>query len=374
MNKNKTQDEHQKTTQKKEKHEQQILFQESELSSLENMPETSPLTQGQQVVFDNRDYLPVEVLNELPNQFNDEATPTLDERKKPRWLWRFIFLLFMIIITIETVDFFITGFTQNPFTASLYAIILSCLILVSSTALFREISGLKQFNRRQELKQKANNYLTSNSTNSNTSNGSSTLDVEQFCQQITASLPCDLLSEQEESWQKALNAEHSQEELLKLYSRLILHKVDDKALAEITKFSTEAIVLVALSPIAIVDMLIMLWRNLRMINKVSGLYGLKLGYWSRIKLVKQVFVNMVYAGASELISDFGTEMIGADLLGKLSGRLAQGLGAGMLTARLGIKTMQLCRPIPFEDKPKLGHVRNKMLGTIKGLLNTQKSN
>jgi len=374
MNKNKTQDEHQKTTQKKEKHEQQILFQESELSSLENMPETSPLTQGQQVVFDNRDYLPVEVLNELPNQFNDEATPTLDERKKPRWLWRFIFLLFMIIITIETVDFFITGFTQNPFTASLYAIILSCLILVSSTALFREISGLKQFNRRQELKQKANNYLTSNSTNSNTSNGSSTLDVEQFCQQITASLPCDLLSEQEESWQKALNAEHSQEELLKLYSRLILHKVDDKALAEITKFSTEAIVLVALSPIAIVDMLIMLWRNLRMINKVSGLYGLKLGYWSRIKLIKQVFVNMVYAGASELISDFGTEMIGADLLGKLSGRLAQGLGAGMLTARLGIKTMQLCRPIPFEDKPKLGHVRNKMLGTIKGLLNTQKSN
>ncbi len=83
---------------------------------------------------------------------------------------------------------------------------------------------------------------------------------------------------------------------------------------------------------------------------------------------------MVYAGASELIADFGTEMIGADLLGKLSGRLAQGLGAGMLTARLGVRTMQLCRPIPFDDKPKLGHVRREMLTTIKNLMSKKPRN
>ena len=140
-------------------------------------------------------------------------------------------------------------------------------------------------------------------------------------------------------------------------------------MADIAKFSTEAVVLVALSPVALIDMLIILWRNLRMIDKVALLYGMKLGYWSRIKLIRQVFVNMVYAGASELITDFGSDMIGADLLGKLSGRLAQGLGAGMLTARLGVKTMQLCRPIPFEDKPKLVHVRREMLSTIKTLIN-----
>jgi putative membrane protein len=174
--------------------------------------------------------------------------------------------------------------------------------------------------------------------------------------------------EQEKLWQDALKSSHSDTELLQLYSRLVLSKVDEKAMAEIARFSTEAVVLVALSPVAIIDMLIILWRNLRMINKVAGLYGLKLGYWSRIKLIKQVFVNMVYAGASELIADFGTEMIGADLLGKLSGRLAQGLGAGMLTARLGVKTMQLCRPIPFDDKPKLSHVRKEMLTTIKNLI------
>jgi putative membrane protein len=136
---------------------------------------------------------------------------------------------------------------------------------------------------------------------------------------------------------------------------------------------SEAVVLVALSPIAVLDMLIMLWRNLRLVNKIAALYGLKLGYWSRVKLIKQVIINMAYAGASELIADLGADLLGAELLGKLSGRMAQGLGAGMLTARLGLKAMHMCRPMPFyEDTPKLGHVRQQVIGQVKKLLSSSK--
>ena len=262
------------------------------------------------------------------------------------------------------------GFVQSPIITSIYAVILSCLVVLASSSVLSEWSTLRQFKRREKLKQQAFELLSVNGeAQTSHENG---LDVTSFCQKITDDLPCDLLFDEEraqdKSWQEVVNQAHSDSELLQLYSRLVLSKVDEKALAEIARFSTEAVVLVALSPVAIIDMLIMLWRNLRMINKVAGLYGLKLGYWSRIKLIKQVFVNMVYAGASELVADFGAEMIGADLLGKLSGRLAQGLGAGMLTARLGVKTMQLCRPIPFDDKPKLSNVRRAMLSTIKDLI------
>jgi putative membrane protein len=42
------------------------------------------------------------------------------------------------------------------------------------------------------------------------------------------------------------------------------------------------------------------------------------------------------------------------LLGKLSARAAQGLSAGVFTARLGYKTMELCRPLPkLEQKQSL---------------------
>ena len=332
----------------KEKHQQQILFDDEQLIESSN----NDLKNKQQVIFDNHDWLPV--ANEA------EEIDVLPEKKSsPRWLWRVIFSLISIIITVELVEFFINGFNDSPIITSIYAGILACVSLVAGTALGRELSGLRQLKAQQKLKEKAVNAMQNGEV----------IDVKSYCQNITDKLPCDLLSEQELQWSEAINSGYSAEELLNLYSRIVLAKVDQKAMAEIAKFSTESVVLVALSPIALLDMMIVLWRNLRMIDKITGLYGLKLGYWARLKLIKQVFINIAYAGASELVTSFGTEMLGADLLGKLSGRLAQGLGAGMLTARLGLKTIQLCRPLPFdENAPQLGHVRKEVLNQIKQLM------
>jgi len=352
--------------------QQQILFADNELLNEQISDAVKTSEDGKQVIFDNQDYLPIDEKKELPTLVSEERLAHSVEqnltviKSKPRWLWRIALTLLVGVIAVETVDFFITGFVNSPMITSVYAVILSCLVMLASASVFSEWSTLRQFKDRDKLKQQALELLSDKQLTKDQS--TSALDVKSFCQKISENLPCDLISEQEQAWQDALNAQYSDTELLQLYSRVVLTKVDEKAMAEIAKFSTEAVVLVALSPIALIDMLIILWRNLRMINKVALLYGIKLGYWSRIKLIKQVFVNMVYAGASELIADFGADMIGADLLGKLSGRLAQGLGAGMLTARLGVKTMQLCRPIPFADKPKLAHVRKEMLTTIKGLL------
>jgi len=350
--------------------QQQILFSENELADSQFNAQSKAAEDGKQILFNNQDYLAIDESPELPIALQ-EATllqgQSSTSKQSPRWLWRIVFTLLAVVIGVETVDFFINGFINSPILTGVYGVILTCLLILTSSALLSEWSTLRQFKRRQTLKQQAQQVLQQTEL-APVQNIEQVIDVEEFCQKITKNLPCDLASEQEEAWQKALSGEYSSSELLQLYSRVVLTKVDEKAMREVAKFSTESVVLVALSPVALIDMLIMLWRNLRMINKVAGLYGLKLGYWSRIKLIRQVFVNMVYAGASELMTDFGTEMIGADLLGKLSGRLAQGLGAGMLTARLGVKTMQLCRPIPFDDKPKLGHVRKEMLSTIKSLL------
>lgn len=356
-----------------ETHQQQILFSENELSEEQQPNALNESDDGKQVIFDNQDYLPINETTDLPavqDDLTSENNSSTNETSRPRWLWRILLSLVAVLIGVEGYEFFTVGFEQSPIITSIYAIILSCLVIMASSSIYSEWSTLRQFKRREKLKQQANNILKNNDTFPKQRD--KPLDAATFCNNITKNLPSDLLfekeQEQEKIWQDAVNNQYSDSELLKLYSRVVLSKVDDKAMTEIARFSTEAVVLVALSPIAIVDMLIILWRNLRMINKIAGLYGIKLGYWSRIKLIRQVFINMVYAGASELIADFGTDMIGADLLGKLSGRLAQGLGAGMLTARLGVKTMQLCRPIPFEDKPKLSHVRKEMLTTIKQLI------
>jgi len=362
-------------------HQQQILFSDHDLLNKQVPDGVRESQGGEQVIFNNQDYLPIDEKKELPTLLNDEALEkaleqNIKEKKaKPRWLWRIALTLLVGVIGVETVDFFMVGFVNSPIITSVYAVILSCLVILVSSSVLSEWSTLRQFKRREKLKQQACELLFRTNLSSDLTKaqgidqGVSALDVKTFCQKVSENLPCDLVSEQDQAWKNSVDCQYSDAELLQLYSRLVLTKVDEKAMADIAKFSTEAVVLVALSPVALIDMLIILWRNLRMINKIALLYGLQLGYWSRIKLIKQIFVNMVYAGASELIADFGSDMLGADLLGKLSGRLAQGLGAGMLTARLGVKTMQLCRPIPFEDKPKLAHVRKEMLSTIKELLN-----
>ncbi|MCJ8320212.1 MAG: YcjF family protein [Colwellia sp.] len=334
------------------KHQQQILFSDTEL-----FPDKQSLTDTtQQIIFDNQDLVPFE---EEIEESNEVLMQDIKLTSKPRWLWRIVLSLISVMVCVETFNFFIAGFTESPISTSIYGIILAGLTFIAGGALWRELSGLRQLKHQQHIKAQAVETLADETP----------INVEQFCQQLSKNLPSDLMSSQEDKWLEALKGEYSDSELLQLYSKLVLSHVDKKVIAEISKFSTEAVVLVALSPVALIDMLVMLWRNLRMLDKISGLYGLKLGYWSRIKLIKQVFINMAYAGASELIADFGTEMVGADLLGKMSARLAQGLGAGLLTSRLGLKAMHLCRPLPFNDNPpKLTEVRKEILNQLKSLV------
>lgn len=333
-------------SEKEDKFQQQILFDEIKTtqnsSSLPNVVE--------QVILPSDDFTEVAL--------DKEIEQSIKKSKKPRRLWKIAFLTFMVLMILEVIEFFTLGFANEPIIASLYGVLLVVLAFISGSYLFKELRGLRQFKQRRTLQSKVEDILLSKEKH----------DVDPIFNKISAQLPCDLALEKELESIQNDNQELTSAEQVRLYSRRVLSVVDEKALDKVSKFSTESVVLVALSPIAIVDMLLILWRNLKMLDEIAQLYGLKLSYWSRIKLIKQVFVNMVYAGASELIADVGTELLGADLLGKLSARIAQGLGAGMLTARLGLKTIELCRPIPFQDnKPTLKDVRKQLITQIKAL-------
>ena len=358
----------------KKKHQEQILFNEPTLLSQATDSVDEQMTQ--QIIFDKDEQGTLFSLDESHDaitteqralqQFTDKVKPST--KTKSAWLWRLIIGLFSVILCIETAAFFIEGFKTSPIITTIYAALLTSLALVSFRALWQEFVGLRQFTQQQSLRGEALRLLLPDSGELKThlTKPINIHDAETFCQKLSDSLPFDNVQELDE-WRQSLSVGLSQQEVMQLYVRIVLHKVDERALKDVAKFSTEAVVLVALSPVAIIDMLVMLSRNLGMINKIAGLYGLKLGYWSRIKLIKQVFVNMAYAGTSEMISDFGSNMIGAELLGKLSVRIGQGLGAGILTARLGVQTMQLCRPIPFDEKPKLNQIRKKITEQIKVL-------
>lgn len=332
-------------TENKEKHQQQILFD----VDVTDKPTTE---NTQQIIVNEQDW----VCDEQVEMVDDNSVIA---SKKSSWLWRTLGVVFVTLVAVEAVQFFVNGFSQSPIIASLYAILLAGLSLICGRSIWREFAGLRQFKYQQNLKQQAQDII----------NEEGQMDATSLCNKISQRLPIDLAEFDHSSWQQLNLEEYNDVEIMQLYARNVLSQVDQKALKEIAKFSSESVVLVALSPIAIIDMLLMLWRNLRLVNKIAALYGLKLSYWSRVKLIKQVIINMAYAGASELVADLGADLLGAELLGKLSARMAQGLGAGMLTARLGLKAMHLCRPIPFtDDAPKLGHIRQQIVSQVQSLV------
>ncbi|AUD79380.1 TIGR01620 family protein [Kangiella profundi] len=163
---------------------------------------------------------------------------------------------------------------------------------------------------------------------------------------------------------------HNDRELIQLYSQTVLEGLDEIALETITKHATESAIMVALSPLAAADMALVAWRSSKMLQEVSRIYGCPQTTLGRIGLTRQVMTNMMLAGASDMLADAGAELLGKSLTATVSTKVAQGIGVGLLIARMGIQTMKLCRPVEFTDdnKPKLSYIRKSLYNKITTIL------
>ncbi|OSZ95825.1 YcjF family protein [Yersinia pestis] len=191
-----------------------------------------------------------------------------------------------------------------------------------------------------------------------------------FCEKLARQAGLDQGHPALQRWQASLHETHNDREVVELYAKLVQPALDNQARAEISRYAAESALMIAVSPLALVDMAFIAWRNIRLINRIAALYGIELGYFSRIRLFRLVLLNIAFAGASELVREVGMDWLSQDLAARLSARAAQGIGAGLLTARLGIKAMELCRPLPWleGDKPKLGDFRRQLMNQLKNTL------
>lgn len=189
----------------------------------------------------------------------------------------------------------------------------------------------------------------------------------EFCEKLASQAGIDKSHPALQRWYAAIHETQNDREVVTLYAHLVQPVLDAQARREISRSAAESTLMITVSPLAVVDMAFIAWRNLRLINRIATLYGIELGYYSRIRLFRLVLLNIAFAGASELVREVGMDWMSQDLAARLSARAAQGIGAGLLTARLGIKAMEVCRPLPWidNDKPKLGDFRRELIGQLK---------
>ena len=281
-------------------------------------------------------------------------------RRRRGWVAGTLLGSFAGLVGWQAIDSVITAFNTGDYLTLGWSALITAVASLGIGALGKELLKLRKLRQHFSVQEKARELIERDSVGQG----------EAFCLKLADEAQLKATNPQLERWKSALNSAHSDAEVLEMYQSMVLSEQDKKALSMVSKLSGEAAILVALSPLAIADMLLIAWRNLTMIDKLSVIYGVELGYWSRLRLFKLVLTNMALAGASELAIESGADVLSLNLAEKLSARAGQGLGVGLLTARLGLKTMTLMRPIPFShaQRPKLSSVRHSIIAGLKNKL------
>ena len=149
---------------------------------------------------------------------------------------------------------------------------------------------------------------------------------------------------------------------IRLAERELLAPLDDQARRLVVAASKRVSVVTAISPRAVVDMLFVLANALGLIRRLALLYGARPGALGVFKLFRQVISHLAVTGGVGVADSLMQQVIGHGLAAKLSARLGEGMVNGLLTARLGLLTIDQVRPLPFNALPR--PMLNDLVGTL----------
>jgi putative membrane protein len=291
-----------------------------------------------------------EYIEEPDEEFIEDEIDLEPVYKKSKWqtLKGVFAISFLVLVLLEFAYSLVFAFQQSVVLGGVYLTAVLSGVLLIGRMLWREYRMLRSLKRNQLHRHEADRLLNS--------------------EQVGGALPwLEKLNKHQklnnfDSFKKQVAQHHSDKEIMTLYANSLLITQDTQAKKLINRFATESALLVALSPLALVDMMAVLWRGTKLIEQIGKIYGIGFGYASRIKLYRMLIKQVMFVGSAELVSDLAATALSAELLGKLSGRAAQGVSAGIFTARIGYKAMELSRPLP-----KLEHKRSLLKGTVQSI-------
>jgi putative membrane protein len=283
----------------------------------------------------------------------------LEEPPRPRARpWRRLLfggggLLVAGMLGVESYDFVTELFARSVWLGGAFAVIFAATVTGAVGLVGRELLSLRRLARAEHLRHEGERLLSSEV------HGQAGPLIERI-EQIYAGR-ADLEAPLAAFRRQASDA-LSDGEQLRLFATAVLSPLDREAYRLVRRGARDIGALTALSPLGILDSVVVLGRTLAMMRAIARLYGVRPAAASTASLLRRGLLNVLAAGVVELLSDSAVEAAGASLLSVLSAKAGQGALNGLLAARFGLATMQLCRPLPFtkDQLPSLRQLRAEL--------------
>ncbi len=135
-------------------------------------------------------------------------------------------------------------------------------------------------------------------------------------------------------------------DLMLLADRILIEPLDQRAAQLITQTAKRISLVTAISPIALIDVGYVLVQNLSLLRQLATLYGARPGMIGSLRLARLVATHIVVTGGLALTDDLFGQVLGQDLVRRLSHRLGEGMFNGVLCGRIGVAAVEVLRPIP----------------------------
>lgn len=122
----------------------------------------------------------------------------------------------------------------------------------------------------------------------------------------------------------------------------------DAAARQIVLASAKRVSLVtAISPRALVDVIFVAVEIMRMIRRLATLYGGRPGTIGFLRLARRAIGHLAITGGMAAGESLFQQVLGHGIAARISTRLGEGVINGILTARIGLAAIDVCRPLPF---------------------------
>jgi putative membrane protein len=140
-------------------------------------------------------------------------------------------------------------------------------------------------------------------------------------------------------------------DLIDIAERELVAPLDTKAKGAVAKAAKRVSVVTTVAPRAIIDVAFVLIQAVRLIREIAEIYGGRPGLLGFVKLLRSVGAHLAITGGMAAGDSLLQQVVGHGIAAKISARLGEGVLNGLLTARIGLSAMAVCRPMPFAAEP-----------------------